>query len=57
MKINVATKDTNDPKLDTKFHPAYESGKSGILLGINCVIPILKLDSWPYGIFLLKKLL
>jgi hypothetical protein len=35
----VAITETNDPKLDTKFHPEYESGKSGILLGINCVIP------------------
>ena len=30
----VAITETNDPKLDTKFQPAYESGKSGILLGI-----------------------
>ena len=30
----VAITETNEPKLDTKFQPAYESGKSGILLGI-----------------------
>jgi hypothetical protein len=35
----VATTETKEPKLDTKFQPAYESGKSGILLGINCVSP------------------
>jgi hypothetical protein len=30
----VAITDINEPKLDTAFQPKYESGKSGILLGI-----------------------
>jgi hypothetical protein len=30
----VAITETKEPKLDTEFQPAYESGKSGILLGI-----------------------
>jgi hypothetical protein len=41
----VAITETNDPKLDTIFQPAYESGKSGILLGIKCVISSLNLES------------
>lgn len=35
MKISVAITDTNDPKLETAFHPLNASGKSGILRGIN----------------------
>lgn len=34
MKISVAITDTNDPKLETAFHPLNASGKSGILRGI-----------------------
>jgi hypothetical protein len=32
--IAVPTTEIKDPRLETKFQPAYESGKSGILLGI-----------------------
>jgi hypothetical protein len=34
MKNNVATVVMIDPKVAIEFHPAYESGKSGILRGI-----------------------